>query len=106
MRSKAMKRTIRSTLVVFVVLAALFVFPSRPAPIQAFDHPLAGKVIGLDIDTGQSATTNRGGKYSTSDIPAGQHTATASIAGYTTETKPVTVVADQTTVVDFALVPE
>ena len=60
----------------------------------------------VETDNGQSATTNHGAKYSIGDIPAGQRTVTASKAGYATETKEVDVVADQTTVADFALVPE
>jgi len=56
-------------------------------------------------DTGQSATTNKRGMYRIKKVPEGERTVTASKAGYTTQSKPATVVTDQTTIVDFALVP-
>ena len=59
----------------------------------------------VETDTGQSATTNRRGMYRLKDVPEGERTVTASKTGYVTQPKSATVVADQTTVVDFALVP-
>jgi hypothetical protein len=63
--------------------------------------------VSVTTDTGESATTNRGGKYTISNVPDGDRNVTASLAGYLTqEEQPVTVVAGQTTTVDLRLVPQ
>jgi hypothetical protein len=60
----------------------------------------------VETDTGQSATTNRGGKYTIQDVPEGNRTVTASRSGYVTQQQPATVTAGQTTTVNVALVPQ
>lgn len=60
----------------------------------------------VTTDTGQSATTNNGGKYTLNNVPEGNRTVTASRTGYVTQQQPATVVAGQTTTVNFALVPQ
>lgn len=60
----------------------------------------------VTTDTGQSATTNNGGKYTINNVPAGSRTVTASKTGYVTQQQPATVTAGQTTTVNFALVPQ
>ena len=71
------------------------------------DDNTGAKLVGVTIttDTGESAITNRGGKYSIKDVPEGERTVTASKNGYVTQPKAATVVAGGTTTVDFALVP-
>ena len=60
----------------------------------------------VTTDTGESATTNNGGKYTIKNVPEGNRTVTASLTGYVTQQKPATVVTSQTTTVDFDLVPQ
>lgn len=62
--------------------------------------------VTLTTDTGGSTTTNRGGKYSMNNIPAGQVTVSASMPGFVTQMVTVTVSDGQTVVVDFNLVPQ
>ncbi|MBW8036324.1 MAG: carboxypeptidase regulatory-like domain-containing protein [Planctomycetes bacterium] len=64
-----------------------------------------GQLIdGADVstDTGQSAVT-QDGLYLLSDVPTGDRQVTASFEGLRDKTQTVTVVADDTTVADFAL---
>ncbi len=88
--------------------------PPPPPPAPGETGAIAGKVtdaatgraIGgatVSVDSGQSGTTNRGGRYKVTDIPAGEHSVTASAPGYAAVTKTVTVTADQTSTVHFAL---
>jgi choice-of-anchor B domain-containing protein len=56
-------------------------------------------------DTGQSAITNNGGKYMIQDVSEGTRTVTASKSGYATQQQTATVIAGQTTTVDFSLSP-
>lgn len=65
-----------------------------------------GGVLVEIVETGQSATTNNGGKYRIKDVPTGDVTVRASKPGFVTQEKLATVIADQDTVVDFALQPE
>ena len=59
------------------------------------------------IETGQSATTNGNGKYTLSDVPAGNYTVTAFKAGFLAPPGvSVAVQSGETSVVDFTLVPE
>ncbi|MGD8237807.1 MAG: carboxypeptidase-like regulatory domain-containing protein, partial [Armatimonadota bacterium] len=77
---------------------------------------IAGKVTGgsrkglagvlVSADSGQSDVTNGGGRYEITGVPAGTHDVTASLAGYQPATKTVTVDANQTTKLNFDLVPE
>jgi len=62
--------------------------------------------VTVTTDTDQSATTNKRGMYKIKNVPEGERTVTASSTGYITQSKPATVVAEQTTTVDFALVPQ
>jgi hypothetical protein len=57
-------------------------------------------------DTGQSATTDASGNYQISGIPVGDHTLTASAAGFISGSQLVTVAEDATTTADFALNPQ
>jgi len=57
----------------------------------------------MTADTGESATTNRGGKYTIRNVPEGERTVTASKDGYDPQDQPVTVAAGQTTTINFAM---
>ncbi len=59
----------------------------------------------VSTDTGQSALTNRGGKYTIQDVPESERTVTASKAGCTPEVAVTTVSAGSTTTLDFQLFP-
>ena len=61
----------------------------------------------VETDTGESATTNRRGKYNIKNVPEGIYTVTASKPDYVTQdVLGVMVNAGQTTAgVDFALEP-
>jgi len=65
---------------------------------------LAGVLV--ETDTGQSATSNPGARYSISDVPEGNRTVTASKAGYVTASQEVSLAAGDTATADFALQPE
>ncbi len=71
------------------------------------DASTGGRIQGVTVttDTGESATTNRGGKYTISDVPEGNRTVTATLAGYISQDKPATVVAGDTEKVNFELTP-
>ena len=73
----------------------------------ATDASTGAKLSGVLVmaDTGESATTNNGGKYNIRDVPEGSRTVTASKTGYDDLPQPATVTAGQTTPVNFALVP-
>lgn len=62
--------------------------------------------VSLTTDTGQSATTNRGGKYTLRDVPEGGANVTATKAGYVTQDGLTVVTAGQTSTLDFPLVPQ
>lgn len=57
----------------------------------------------VKADTGESATTGKSGRYTIENVPEDNRTLTASKTGYVTQQKPATLVADQTTTVNFAL---
>jgi hypothetical protein len=57
----------------------------------------------IETDSGHSAISNRGGKYSIQNVPEGPRTVTASAAGYLPEQQAVTVIAGQTATADFSL---
>jgi hypothetical protein len=59
--------------------------------------------VTVQVDTGQSATTNKGGKYSISNIPEGSRTVTASLSGYTDTTDSVTISTGVTTTLDIQM---
>jgi len=62
---------------------------------------LAGVLV--ETDTGQSARTNRGGRYTLKDVPQGVRTVTATADGYAPKSQQVNVVAGGTATADFAL---
>ena len=64
-----------------------------------------GDVLVEIVGTDKSDTTNNGGRYSIGGVSEGDVTVRASKPGYIPEETPATVVADQNTVVDFALAP-
>src|SRR5437016_4931680 len=55
--------------------------------------------------TALSARSGNDGSYRIANVPAGLHTIKATRIGYRSVSKPVTVVADQDSIVDFALTP-
>src|SRR5881397_2460888 len=55
------------------------------------------------VGTGLSARTGDDGRYRISDVPVGEHTVRVVRIGYSSVTKPVTVLPDQEVTVDFAL---
>jgi hypothetical protein len=57
----------------------------------------------VDCGSGYSTTTASGGKYSIPNVPAGDHTCTASATGYQSKTQIVRVYAGQTTTATFSL---
>ena len=59
----------------------------------------------VSTDTGQSALTNRGGKYTIQNVPEGERTVTASKAGFTPEVAVTAVSAGTTTTLNFQLWP-
>jgi hypothetical protein len=72
------------------------------------DANSGSRLAGVTVmtDTGQSATTNKGGKYTINNVPEGSRAVTASLSGYVIQVQPALVVADQTTTVNIALVPQ
>src|SRR6266850_612907 len=57
------------------------------------------------VGTGMSARTGDDGRYRIGDVPVGEHTVRVVRIGYSSATKPVTVLPDQEITVDFALTP-
>ena len=55
------------------------------------------------VGTGLSARTGDDGRYRISDVPVGEHTVRVVRIGYSSVTKPVTVLPDQEITVDFAV---
>ena len=68
------------------------------------NQPIQGATVSVE-GTSLQATTNSQGYYQITDVPAGNKTVTASKSGYNSQSKTVTVVAGQTTTVDFSLTP-
>jgi len=67
------------------------------------NNPING--VTIEVDTGQTALTGVDGFYSIADVLTGERTVTASVNGYVSQSKPVTVVDDQTSTVNFTLKP-
>jgi hypothetical protein len=67
--------------------------------------PLPGATLTLTDSTGsgQTATSDGQGKYAFASVPAGNCTLAAAASGFTSQTKPATVVANTTTTVDFSM---
>ncbi len=67
-----------------------------------------GKLGGvlIETDTGHSAVSNKGGKYTIQSVPEGVRVVTASVAGYLPEQQDVNVAAGQTATADFSLAPQ
>ena len=59
----------------------------------------------VSTDTGQSALTNRGGKYTIQNVPEGERTVTASKTGFTDEVAVTAVSAGSNTTLNFQLSP-
>src|SRR6266513_1523209 len=57
------------------------------------------------VGTGLSVRTGDDGRYRISDVPVGEHTVRVVRIGYSSVTKPVTVLPDQEIIVDFAVTP-
>ena len=77
--------------------------------IGTVSHASKGRKLNgavVETDTGQSATTEKGGNYTLNGVPSGTRAVTVSKAGYVTQPKPATVFVNQTTTSDFALNPE
>ncbi len=62
---------------------------------------LAG--VSVETDSGHSAVSNRGGKYTIQNVPEGSRTVTASISGYVSQQTVVQVIAGKTVTVNFIL---
>ena len=63
--------------------------------------------VSLETDTGETATTNRGGKYTLQNVPEGDRTVTANKNGYVFfESPPIPVAAGQTSTFNFSLTPQ
>ena len=63
--------------------------------------------VSLETDTGEIATTNRGGKYTLQNVPEGDRTVTANKNGYVFfESPPIPVTAGQTSTFNFSLTPQ
>jgi TonB-linked SusC/RagA family outer membrane protein len=58
------------------------------------------------VGTGLSARSGDDGRYRIVDVPVGEHTVRVVRIGYSSVTKPVTVLPDQEATVDFALTPQ
>jgi TonB-linked SusC/RagA family outer membrane protein len=57
------------------------------------------------VGTGLSARSGDDGRYRIADVPVGEHTVRVVRIGYSSVTKPVTVIPDQEATVDFPLTP-
>jgi subtilisin len=90
-------------------LAAAPPSPSTGTISGAVTDAVTSTAIGgatVSLNTGESTTTAGDGSYSFSDIATGTYTVTASASGYESAAESgVTVNADATTTVDFALTP-
>ena len=66
------------------------------------------KLSGVTVQVlgGTSSLSNKGGKYSIQNVPEGAQTVTASRAGYMSQQKQATVIANGTVTVNFTLSPE
>jgi hypothetical protein len=67
-----------------------------------------GKISGVTVQVlgGSSSVTNKGGKYSIQNVPAGSQSVTASRDGYLSQQQFVTVSAGGTVTLTFTLAPE
>jgi choice-of-anchor B domain-containing protein len=65
------------------------------------------KLAGVTVitDSGHSAVTNRGGKYTIQNVPEGSRDVTASKSGFVDGLQNIVVIAGQTTTVNFSLAP-
>ena len=66
--------------------------------------PISGANMRVE-DSGQSTTTDANGFYLLIGVPTGDHTLTASAAGFNSASQLVTVIEDSTVTADFALMP-
>lgn len=66
-------------------------------------EPLTGVVVRLTDIPGLGARTDSKGAYVIPGVPAGKHNVKARVLGYSDRDKPITVVEDQITTLDFAL---
>jgi len=65
------------------------------------EDPITG--ANVTVDTIASTTTDEGGKYSITNIPAGTHNVTASAEGYRSSSETITITAGETTILIFNL---
>ncbi len=73
---------------------------------QVTDAETGTGIVGATVTAdGQTTTTTTGGAYAFQNIEAGDYTVTASAEGYVSSSQSATVVAGETTRVDFALTP-
>ena len=83
--------------------------PTEPIPTgrvfgivtDTLNNPIEGATV--SVDTGQSSMTVADGSYVIADVPEGERLVTASAVGFESKTTAATVVENQDTVVDFAL---
>ncbi|MGH8892603.1 MAG: carboxypeptidase regulatory-like domain-containing protein [Actinomycetes bacterium] len=66
-------------------------------------NPIQGATV--TVDSGQSATTDAGGNYTITGVPAGNHNVTASATGFISSTQNTTVPPSGTVVLNFGLAP-
>ena len=65
--------------------------------------PLAYAQVFLEDDPNRAARSDAEGRYRLAGLPAGTHTLTVRLVGFSSKSAPVTIVAGQTTTVDFQL---
>ncbi len=90
-------------------------FALTPVPVGGGTGTLKGTVtsssgarlrgVTVRVDTGQSATTNKGGKYSISNVPEGSRTVTASLSGYSDTSSSASITAGATTTLNIQMNP-
>lgn len=86
-----------------------------PSPVGGGTGTLKGTVtsisgdklrgVQVQVSSGPSATTNKGGKYSIQNVPEGPQSVTASLSGYIDSTDTVTITAGSTATLNISLSP-
>src|SRR5437762_6487491 len=116
MRTRSMNpfriRQLLGTATAIVLLAVVVA-----EPVQAQQGTVAGQVTDksnqqavtgasvLVVGTNLQGRTNREGRYTITNVPAGQYQVQVRLIGYATATSPVSVSAGQAATADFALTP-
>src|SRR5438309_8403033 len=100
-----------------IAAASLLLAAFAAGPVQAQRGSVTGQVTDksnreavtgasvLVVGTNLQGRTNREGRYTITNVPAGQYQVQVRLIGYATATNPVSVSAGQAATADFALTP-